>query len=473
MRQGDSPPVSLVSGKDLVMAKAKTKYICIECGYESPGWLGKCPECLTFGSISQVTERTDKPASAGTVSSGKKPQSVRDVQFGQNIRYDTGIEELNRVLGGGLVKGSLTLISGDPGIGKSTLLLQSANSIAQLYGKALYVSGEESEEQIKLRAERLGTLSSELYIVTETDMNVVEGYINDYKPSFVVIDSIQTMYNPEIPSAPGSIVQVRECAGQLMKIGKAGNIPIFIVAHVTKQGEVAGPRLLEHMVDTVLTFEGERFHELRILRAVKNRFGRTSEIAVFSMEESGLAEIKNPSAIFLEARKEKSEGTVVVGCMEGTRPILVELQVLVSSAPYGGTPRRTAVGMDRNRLNLIIAVFEKKLGIPMYQYDVYTNVIGGLNIEDTSADLGTIVALYSSLRGQEVETGKLVVIGEVGLTGEVRPVNGLDKIVREAYKMGFTKCLVPKRNLQKTRINESIELIGVDRVQEVLDYVFK
>ena len=336
----------------------------------------------------------------------------------------------------------------------------------------LYISGEESEEQIKLRAQRITSISNHLYILSETDTNSIESYINEYKPSFVVIDSIQTMYNPDIPSAPGSIVQVRECASQFMKIGKMQNVPIFIVAHVTKQGEVAGPRLLEHIVDTVLTFEGERFQELRILRAVKNRFGRTSEIAVFSMEESGLAEVKNPSAVFIDDRKEVTEGTVVVGCMEGTRPILAELQVLVSSAPFGGVPRRTAIGIDRNRLNLIIAVFEKKMGIPLYQHDVYVNVIGGLNIQDASVDLGVMAALYSSFKSHQIQTGKFVVIGEVGLTGEVRHVSGAEKIIREAYKMGFEKCIVPKSNLQKIQVSDPIEIVGVEKVQQALEYIF-
>lgn len=454
------------------MAKEKTKHVCIECGYEAPGWLGKCPECLTFGSITKISEQLKDTKHASSISSGNKPRLMKDIQVNQDIRFDTGIYELNRVLGGGLVKGSLTLISGDPGIGKSTLLLQVANSISHKYGNVLYISGEESEEQIKLRAERVSSVSNSLYVLSETDINVIQNYIEEYKPVFVVIDSIQTMYNPDIPSAPGSIVQVRECANQFMKSGKTQKIPIFIVAHVTKQGDVAGPRLLEHVVDTVLSFEGERFHELRILRAIKNRFGRTSEIAVFSMEQSGLVEIKNPSAIFIEAGKERSEGTVVVGCMEGTRPILVEIQVLVSSAPYGGTPRRTAVGVDRNRLNLIIAVFEKKLGIPLYQYDVYVNVIGGLNVQDTSIDLGIMIALYSSFKRQEIDTGKFMAVGEVGLTGEVRPISGLEKIVHEAYKMGFKKCIVPKKNLRKFKINDPIEIIGINKIQEALEHIF-
>lgn len=455
------------------MAKIKTIYVCQQCGYENPKWLGKCPECNSWNTMIEEQKSTSVSnnvlASAQNVAS--EPKSILVIKSGEKERFDTGISELNRVLGGGLVKGSLTLISGAPGIGKSTILLQTANSIASKYGKVLYVSGEESEEQIKIRGDRLGAISENLLIVSETDMEAIEVHINNIKPVFVIIDSIQTVFKPSVTSAPGSVSQVRECANSIMRIGKSSNIPFFIVAHVTKQGELAGPRVLEHMVDTVLSFEGERTEEFRILRTMKNRFGTTSEIGVFEMSEEGLLAVANPSGVFLEETTFNQEGSIVIGIMEGSRPILVEVQALVTEtkAPM---PRRTAVGVDYSRVSLILAVLEKKLKIPFYNCDVYVNVVGGLNIEGTSGDLGLALALISSIKGKEVPLEKMLVFGEIGLTGEIRPVAFGERIVNEASKMGFRNIILPYRNTQKLK-KQDINIIGVNTLKEAFSKVFK
>lgn len=451
------------------MAKLKNVFVCTECGYESPKWLGKCPGCGGWNTFSEETKGSE-PIRTSVISSGSAPRSILNIKSGEHERIDTGIIELNRVLGGGLVKGSLTLISGAPGIGKSTLLLQSACSIAAKYGRVLYVSGEESEEQIKMRADRLSAVSPELYIVSETNVEIIERHIEDVKPMFVIIDSIQTLYKPDISSAPGSVSQVRECSNDIMRIGKSKDIPFFIVAHITKQGELAGPRVLEHMVDTVLSFEGERTEEFRILRTMKNRFGTTSEIGVFEMREEGLSQVFNPSEVFLEETGFQKEGSVVIGVMEGTRPILVEIQALVSEtkAPF---PRRTSVGVDMSRLNLILAVLEKKLRIPFYNCDVYINVVGGLNVTGTSGDLGLALALVSSIKGTPVVLPKLLIAGEVGLTGEVRPVSYCDKISNEGSKMGFKSMILPARNKCKIQVQD-LNIIGVSSLKEAINKTF-
>ncbi|QUH25409.1 DNA repair protein RadA [Serpentinicella alkaliphila] len=452
------------------MGKSKTKYICQQCGYESPKWFGMCPGCSQWNTMEEeFVDNSKSFKRSPTVKGGTAPQPIKEVKTGDYIRYDTQIQELNRVLGGGLVKGSLTLISGEPGIGKSTLILQAAGAIANKYGKTLYVSGEESEEQIKMRAERLKTLEENLYIVSETNINRIEKFIENMEPVFVIIDSVQTLYKEEIVSAPGSVSQVKESVNNLMRIGKSSNIPIFLVAHVTKQGELAGPRVLEHMVDTVLHFEGERTQEFRILRALKNRFGTTSEIGVFEMSMDGLIEITNPSGIFLETLNPEAEGSIVVGTVEGTRPLLVEIQALVTSTT-SGFPRRTAVGVDTNRLNLIIAVLEKKVGLPLSFQDIYVNVVGGLKLEGTSADLGIAMAIYSSVRGIKIPSGQMVAIGEVSLTGEIRPVTHIEKLVKEAEKMGFKNCIIPNRNKAKLDgINSNV--IGVTGLKDALDII--
>lgn len=455
------------------MAKAKSIYICQQCGYESPRWLGKCPSCEEWNSF--VEEIKDNSANAKSkiiknILPENMPKSIKNIKSGEKERYKTNLKELDRVLGGGLVKGSLTLISGDPGIGKSTLLLQTANNIAKDYGKVLYVSGEESEEQIKIRGDRLGVSADNLYIVSETNLDTIEAYIDEIQPVFVIIDSIQTIYKDGVTSAPGSVSQVKECSNQIMRIGKGKNIPLFIVAHVTKQGELAGPRVLEHMVDTVLYFEGERTEEFRILRTMKNRFGTTSEIGVFEMREEGLIEIYDPSRMFLEDTTFNQEGSVVIGIMEGTRPILVEIQALVTqtNAPV---PRRTTVGMDYQRLSLILAVLEKKLRVPFYNQDVYINVVGGLNINGTTADLGLSLALLSSVKNKGISLPKVMVVGEVGLTGEIRPVGSVDRLVNEAEKMGFEYAVIPYRNKDKVK-NSKINIIAVNNLREVLGKVF-
>lgn len=454
------------------MAKIKSVFICQQCGYETPRGLGKCPSCDAWNSFVEEIKDNSTVIKSKIIKSilpENMPKSIKDIKSGEKERFKTNLKELDRVLGGGVVKGSLTLISGDPGIGKSTLLLQTANNIASYYGKVLYVSGEESEEQIKIRGDRLGVTANNLFIVSETNLDTIEAYIEKIQPVFVIIDSIQTMYKEEVTSAPGSVSQVRECSNQLMRIGKSSNIPLFIVAHVTKQGALAGPKVLEHMVDTVLYFEGERTEEFRILRTMKNRFGTTSEIGVFEMRQEGLIEIYDPSKMFLEDTTFNQEGSVVVGIMEGTRPILVEIQALVTQT-NSPMPRRTAVGIDNQRLSLILAVLEKKLRVPFYNHDVYVNVVGGLNIEGTTADLGLALALLSSVKNKGLVLPKIMIIGEVGLTGEIRPINSADRLVNEAEKMGFENVIIPNRNREKIS-NKGINIIGASNLTEAIGKV--
>lgn len=456
------------------MPKIKSVFVCQECGYESPKWLGKCPDCNNWNSLIEEVKETQKESKASAKATIKvldnMPRNIRDIQSGEKKRYDTGLKELNRVLGGGLVMGSLTLISGDPGIGKSTLLLQTADNIAKNYGKVLYVSGEESEEQIKIRGDRLGANSSNLFILSETNLDLIEVYIDEINPVFVIIDSIQTVYKESVTSAPGSVSQVRECSNNIMRIGKGKNIPLFLVAHVTKQGELAGPRVLEHMVDTVLYFEGERTEEFRILRTMKNRFGTTSEIGVFEMAEEGLREIYDPSRIFLEDTTFNQEGSSVIGIMEGTRPILVEMQALVSETNMH-IPSRTAVGIDNQRLRLILAVLEKKLKVPFFKYDVYANVVGGLNLDGTTGDLGLALSLLSSVKNTGFKLERILIVGEVGLTGEIRPVSSCERLIKEAEKMGFRHAMIPERNKDKIKSN-SIKIIGVNNLHEAISKIF-
>lgn len=456
------------------MAKEKTIFVCSNCGYESMKWLGKCPDCNSWNTF---TEELKKSSTASVmkkstgISSKNKPKKLDEIESSKTKRLNTKIDELNRVLGGGLVAGSLTLISGDPGIGKSTLLLQTAGSISETYGKVLYVSGEESEEQIKMRADRLQVKSKELYLVSETNLIKVEEHIKEINPVFVIIDSIQTIFSENVTSAPGFVSQVRECTNELMRIGKTLSIPLFIVAHVTKSGELAGPRVLEHMVDTVLYFEGQRTEDIRILRTIKNRFGTTSEIGVFEMEELGLIEVNDSSKLFIEDEAKTTEGTMIVGVMEGTRPVLVQLQSLVQETKIV-MPRRTGVGIDIPRLNMILAVIEKKLRIPFYSSDVYVNVVGGLNVNGTSQDLGLAIALISSIKGKELGLKKAIAIGEIGLTGEIRPVNFIERIVNEAKKLGFENVIIPKRNSLKKK-PVGINIIEVDNLKEMYDKLFR
>lgn len=428
--------------------KAKTVFICQECGYESPRWMGQC----ICGAWNTMTEEKVLPLAQEDTrrrtTASAKPSRLKEVGAGDYVRIDTGIGELNRVLGGGLVKGSLTLISGEPGIGKSTIIIQAASNMAKSQGTVLYVSGEESEEQIKMRADRVcGKLSDNLYILAETNIENIIAVCDEMKPKFLIIDSIQTMYTQTLDSVPGSVSQVRDIGNQLMKLGKTKDIPIFIVAHVTKNGELAGPKIVEHLVDTVLNFTGERDHDLRILRAYKNRFGTTSEIGAFQMVESGLIEIENLSGTFLEGTDANAEGSVVTAVYEGSRPVLFEIQALTAPA-NPGFARRTAVGVDHQRLSMILAVLERKAGVNMMNHDVYVNVVGGLKPDSTSVDLGVALAVYSSIRGISCRR-RTIAIGEVGLTGELRSVQNAEKIVAEAIRMGYEQIILPKKNADR------------------------
>ncbi|MEY8365892.1 DNA repair protein RadA [Anaerovoracaceae bacterium 41-7] len=451
--------------------KAKTVYVCQECGYESSKWVGQCI-CGAWNSmveekiVEAPTNDTRRRASAGA-----KPSKLKEIGAGGDyVRIDTGIGELNRVLGGGLVKGSLTLISGEPGIGKSTMIIQAAANLAKSLGTVLYISGEESEAQIKMRADRVcGELNENLYILAETNMENIVAACENLKPKFLIIDSIQTMYTQTLDSVPGSVSQVRDVGNQLMKLGKTGDIPVFIVAHVTKNGELAGPKIVEHLVDCVLNFTGERDHDLRILRVFKNRFGTTSEIGAFQMEEGGLREIKNLSATFLESTVVKSEGSVITAVYEGSRPVLFEIQALTAPANVGFA-RRTAVGVDHQRLSMILAVLEKKAGITMINQDVYVNVVGGMRPDSTSIDLGVALAVYSSMRGV-VSQKRVMAIGEVGLTGDLRSVQNAEKIVMEAVRMGYEQIILPKKNADRidTKKLGSCSMIGAENIYQAID----
>ena len=450
--------------------KSKTVYICRECGYQSPKWLGKCSACGGWNTMDETLAKEEKKAASTAKSTAalKKVSSLKQIETDNEVRYTTGLNELDRVLGGGLVKGSLVLVGGDPGIGKSTLLLQICNSLA-ISKKILYVSGEESERQIKLRAERLGVTCDNVYIVSETDVASILEYINQIEPEIVIIDSIQTMNCEEITSAAGSVPQVREATNAFMKIAKSRDISMFIVGHVTKDGALAGPRVLEHMVDCVLYFEGDRQMTFRILRAVKNRFGSTNEIGVFEMANTGLVEVDNPSKIFLEGRSENNSGSSIVCTMEGSRGVLAEIQALVTPTGFGN-PRRMSSGIDLNRVILMIAVLEKRAKVSLSNYDVYVNVAGGLRIEETAIDLGLCAAIVTGKKDFQIPDD-LVFIGEVGLGGELRGVSQLEKRLSEAAKLGFKKAIVPKQSMKNIIIPKGMEVIGVKTVYEALLHI--
>ncbi|MCX7572269.1 DNA repair protein RadA [Tumebacillus sp. DT12] len=450
------------------MAKYKSKFVCQDCGYESPKWMGKCPGCGQWNTMVEEVATTSKPSAHGELhhlqTEPSKPSKITEINTVEEVRQHSGTSEFDRVLGGGIVAGSLVLVGGDPGIGKSTLLLQTAHAIAKQGLRMLYVSGEESAKQIKLRADRLGALSDNLYILPETDLERIEAHIKLVNPNFLIVDSIQTVYRPGLQSAPGSVGQVRECTAFLLRIAKSLNIATFIVGHVTKEGAIAGPRMLEHMVDAVLYFEGERHNTYRILRAVKNRFGSTNEIGIFEMREGGLEEVTNPSELFLSERPHGVAGSCVVASMEGTRPVLLEIQALVTPSSYG-TPRRMGTGLDHNRVSLIMAVLEKRMGLYLQSQDAYVNVAGGVRVDEPAVDLGIALALASSFREQLMRPTD-VYIGEVGLTGEVRGVSRIEQRVREAMKLGFTRVIVPTKNLRGWQPPGDIEVIGVETVQE-------
>ena len=453
--------------------KTRTVFSCQNCGYQSPKWLGRCPDCSHWNSF--VEEDYAAPATKGKerVSLYKDgPVLLKDVQVKEGDRLKTGIAELDRVLGGGIVAGSVILIGGDPGVGKSTISLQVSNQLSRQGHTVLYVSGEESVTQTKLRAKRLADSGSQdnLYIVNQTDLSFITEYIRKFKPDVVIIDSIQVIFDPGISSSPGSVSQVRECAGILAQLAKSSGTAIFIIGHVTKEGALAGPRVLEHIVDTVLYFEGDRFSIHRILRAVKNRFGSTNEIGVFQMTSAGLEEVKNPSEIFLSERPKDVSGSVVVSVLEGSRPLLVEVQSLVSKSGFGYA-RRRAQGFDFNRLSLLIAVLEKRIGLHLEAEDIFVNVAGGINVEDPAADLGVSVAIASAFR-ERLVMPEAVVLGEVGLSGEIRSITQVGLRINEAEKLGFKHCILPRNNHRNLNYKSSkLELVPVSTLKEALDII--
>lgn len=454
------------------MAKGKkTIFYCQNCGHESGKWLGQCPGCKEWNTFVEemVSASVKTKGVSGTDRKAAEPMSLSQITSSEEERMRTHIGELDRVLGGGIVPGSMVLVGGDPGIGKSTLLLQVCKQLTDDGRKVLYISGEESLKQIKMRASRIGEFKEELLLLCETNLETVRQVIERQKPDMVVIDSIQTMYNEEIASAPGSVSQVRESTGVLMQIAKGMGISIFIVGHVTKDGSVAGPRVLEHMVDTVLYFEGDRHVSYRILRGVKNRFGSTNEIGVFEMQQCGLVEVKNPSQVMLSGRPTDASGSVVVCSIEGTRPILIEIQALVTQTNFG-LPRRTSVGIDYNRVNLLMAVLEKRAQLSLGNCDAYVNLAGGMKLGEPAIDLGIIMAIVSSYRNRAIDPDTII-FGEVGLSGEVRGVSMAEQRVAEAEKMGFKTCILPKANLDAIKNTYQIHLVGVNNIKESLENI--
>ena len=446
--------------------KTVSVFFCNSCGYESPKWLGKCPACNEWNTF--VEEKLQKTKS-GEYKEKSTSEIVKlsDIKVEKGERLETGFVELNRVLGGGLTKGSLTLVGGDPGIGKSTLILQMCDKI-QCDGKVLYISGEESGSQIKMRAERLKINNDNILFLSETDMTIIAEKIKEISPSLLIIDSIQTMYDPTMESTAGSVGQVRAVTGRFMEIAKRQGITTVIIGHVTKDGAIAGPRVLEHMVDTVLYLEGERYFLYRILRAVKNRFGSTNEIGIFEMRDSGLNEVIDPTQIMISENK-NAPGSVVVCTVEGTRPMLVEIQALVAQTPFG-MPRRTATGLDYNRLTLIAAVLEKKVGCSLYNQDIYINVVGGIKINEPAVDLGIAVAIMSGFKNKTIRPGG-VIIGEVGLTGEIRGVNFIDKRIYEAEKTGFSYCVIPKSNVKNIEGKFKIDILEAENLTDIMKQI--
>ena len=449
--------------------KNSTIFVCSECGYESSKWLGKCPACNNWNTF---YEEKAIPTSKSTGVSKDKSKievvKLNEVKQTETVRIKTGLEELDRVLGGGFVSGSLTLIGGEPGIGKSTLILQICNTI-KIDGKILYISGEESADQIKLRADRLKINKDNLLFLSETDIDNVEYALEKYEPKFVIIDSIQTMYSSEITSAPGSVSQVREITARIMKMCKMANITTIIIGHVTKDGNIAGPRVLEHMVDTVLYIEGERYFSYRVLRGVKNRFGSTNELGMFEMENEGMVEIKNPSSILISEREGNPAGSIIVVSIEGTRPILLELQALTVPSVFG-IPRRNAIGIDYNRLTLLMAVIEKRAGYNLGSQDAYLNIVGGIRVNEPALDLGIVLATVSSFKNKSIGND-VVAIGEVGLTGEVRSVNMIERRIKEAEKMGYKTIIIPQSNKKVLKDKFDLDIIGVADINQALKYL--
>lgn len=451
------------------MAKVKTKWICQECGYETAGYLGKCPECSTWGSLVEEIQSgsIQTPANIDFLNT-QKPSKLNEITINNEIRTSTGISEFDRVLGGGLVQGSLVLIAGDPGIGKSTIVLQTSGLLCSNNKKVLYISAEESLNQIKLRADRLSIKAESLYIYPQTNMELIRKEIENIKPDVIVVDSIQAIYTQNIASSAGSVSQIRECCNFLMQIAKNENTTVIVIGHVTKEGNIAGPKVLEHMVDTVIYFEGDKYKSYRLLRAVKNRFGNTSEIGIFEMASSGLIEVTNPSELFLNEHSEiTAPGSVIIATSEGTRPLLLEIQALVGTTPYP-TPRRVANGVDFSRVLQILAVLEKRVGLNLSKQDVYVNVIGGVDISEPAADLGIALAVATCARDVVVDS-HTVIIGEIGLSGEIRAVNNIEKRINEAQKLGFKKAIIPNANGDIGKANCSgIEVIKVKRLIDAI-----
>ncbi|WP_274308600.1 DNA repair protein RadA [Solibacillus daqui] len=455
------------------MAKKKSKFMCSSCGYEAAKWMGRCPGCGEWNTMNEEVEVISKgPRGAFQHSSTTtKATPIIQVEAQEETRIVTQMNEFNRVLGGGIVPGSLVLIGGDPGIGKSTLLLQVSALLSNQGMRVLYISGEESVRQTKLRAERLGVKSAELFIYSETNLEFLNQTIEEVQPKFVIVDSIQTVHHPEVTSAPGSVSQVRECTAELMRIAKTKNIAIFLVGHVTKEGQIAGPRILEHMVDTVLYFEGERHHNHRILRSQKNRFGSTNEIAIFEMLQGGLKEVLNPSELFLQERSQGAPGSTIVASMEGTRPILVEIQSLVTPTSFN-YPKRMATGVDQNRVQLLMAVLEKRMGMMLQAQDAYIKVAGGVKLDEPAIDLAVLTSIVSSFKDQAVNPTDCF-IGEVGLTGEVRRVSRIEQRVQEATKLGFRRAVIPASNIGGWDFPEGIQVVGVETISDALRASFR
>ena len=471
-RGGERGRLFTTKGRRRLRMKAKTLFYCTECGNETPKWSGQCPACRAWNTlVERPAEPKKRSAAAASVAggglrgTGNRPRPMREVETTHELRFETGMNELDRVLGGGAVKGSLVLVGGAPGIGKSTLMLQICDNLCR-FASVLYVSGEESERQIKLRAERLHVRGEGMYLLAETNLEDVLESVNELKPDVLIVDSIQTLYNGDLTTAPGSVGQVKDCTMALMQLAKGQGITVFVIGHVNKEGSIAGPKVLEHMVDCVLYFEGEQQNSYRILRAAKNRFGATNEIGVFEMEDSGLSEVPNPSEMLLSGRPQDTPGTCVTCVMEGVRPVLAEVQALLAPTSFN-VPRRTANGFDFNRANLLLAVLEKRGGLMVSSCDAYINVIGGLFLDEPAADLAMIVALASSFRDKPV-SGDLAAIGEVGLTGELRAVSNLGQRLSEVRRLGFTKCLIPKRIQGKLAAPEGLELIRVANIREAL-----
>lgn len=457
------------------MAKNKSKYVCQNCGYEQPRWLGKCPSCGEWNSFVEemiIPEDNQKyQRGLGADLGASKMSLIEDIKSIDVSRIKTNNAELDRVLGGGIVKSSLVLVGGDPGIGKSTLLLQVANTCSSQNLSVLYVSGEESPEQIKMRASRLNVGKGNLYVLSETNIDIIAKHIKKEEPDILILDSIQTIYKPDVTSAPGTVSQVREITSEVLRMTKSRKMATFIVGHVTKSGNIAGPKVLEHMVDTVLYFEGERHFSFRVLRAVKNRFGSTNEIGVFEMRENGLNEVDNPSEIFIEGRPKGAYGTVVSTSLEGSRPMLVEIQALVAYSPMGFAKQITT-GVEKNRISLLVAILEKIVGMNIQSCDVFINVTGGIQLKEPAQDLAIITAIASSFKEKPIDF-KTVVLGEVGLTGEVRGVGSIQNRVMEAQKMGFEKAIVPLANITAAKEIKGIDIIGVSNVKEACDRLFK